>query len=105
MRSGSYSYQIVEGYCQAIARECLRTGRHRVLIEEDIERGVSFAEAYRISTEVPQRYLADLQIAFVDVIAEQDELNKFGEIVAVNSGVNGKMFDSVADAEDWLLRP
>ena len=98
----TYNYEIVSGYCQEIAAECKLSGHTKVLIEEDIAESISMVEAYEISTQVPQKFFAGIQIAFVDTFAEQNELNKFGEIVAVNTGVNGRMFSNVAAAELWL---
>jgi hypothetical protein len=46
---------------------------------------------------------SDKKIAFVDRIADQAELNSFGELVAVNRGLNVKIFKSVDEAEKWLL--
>jgi len=34
---------------------------------------------------------------------EQLDYKKFGEIVALNQGVNGRVFTNVEDAEEWLL--
>lgn len=103
VRAQAYNYAIVSGYCEAVAAECRVSGHTKVLIEEDIAESISLVEAYEISTQVPQKFFAGIQVAFVDTVAEQNELNKFGEIVAVHNGVNGRMFPSVAEAEQWLI--
>ena len=43
--------------------------------------------------------LGQARIALVDCYLEQNEINKFGELVAVNRGVNGKIFNDVKSAE------
>jgi hypothetical protein len=44
-----------------------------------------------------------LKIAFVDRKTDQNQLNRFGETVAVNRGVHGRLFTDVSEAEIWLL--
>lgn len=98
----SYSYQIVSGYCEEISTECKKNSHAKVLIEENIAESVSMVEMYKITTQVPQKFLAGIQIAFVDDFPEQSNLNKFGEIVAVHAGVHGRVFTNVTEAEEWL---
>ncbi len=43
------------------------------------------------------------RIAFMDRYLEQNDLNEFGELVAVNRGVNTKIFNDLKTAEEWLL--
>jgi hypothetical protein len=43
-------------------------------------------------------------VAFVDVNAKDQWNTKFGENVAVNRGLNVRVFATVAAAEAWLLR-
>jgi hypothetical protein len=104
VEADGYSYAIVDGYCQRIAEECKKIECTKVLIKENIAERVCLAEAYKISSEIPQTYFAGMQIAFVDQYIDQDQLNRFGEIVAVNHGLNGRMFSSESDAEKWLLK-
>ena len=39
----------------------------------------------------------------VDRYLDQQEVNSFGELVAVNRGLSGKVFNNIAEAESWLL--
>jgi hypothetical protein len=45
---------------------------------------------------------ASIKVAFVDVYLDQQDVNSFGELVAVNRGLSGKVFNNIADAEKWL---
>ncbi len=47
--------------------------------------------------------LRGVPIAYVDLKPEHQEVNLFGETVAVNRGVGVKFFQEVAKAEAWLL--
>jgi len=44
-----------------------------------------------------------VRVAFFDRYAEQNQLNEFGELVAVNRGITGKIFNDIQTAEEWLL--
>ncbi len=97
------SYEISRRYWQEVADECGRIKCSKVLIEEDIPEMVSMGEMYQLASEIPELGFFGVRIAFVDRYIEQQELNKFGELVAVNRGLHGKIFNDVVEAEKWLL--
>lgn len=112
-RRGGYLYAYVEGeedsyeishdYWKEIADECKANRYKKVLIVEDIVENGSIAEAYQLCSEFPQMGYAGMKVAFVDRYAEHAEENAFGELVAVNRGINAKIFNSQDEAEAWLL--
>ena len=97
------SLAISRQFWQEIAGECKKIQSTKVLILEDIKGAISTAEMYQLATEIPQMGFYGIRIAFVDRYIEQQELNKFGEIVANNHGLRGKIFNNVEEAENWLL--
>ncbi len=97
------SYEISRQYWQEISDECKRTGASKILIDENLSENVTPVEAFRFTTDFLQTKFHGIKIAFVDRRQEQDELNRFGELVAINRGVNMKLCENVADAETWLL--
>ena len=97
------SLDISKQYWSEIADECQRIKYSKVLIVEDIRETVSMTEMYEICTEIPYMGFIGIKIAFVDKHIEQRALNEFGGLVATNRGVNGKLFDTVEEAEKWLL--
>lgn len=98
------SYEISRTYWEEIAHECKVSNWKKLLVEESIPDGFSVAEAFQLASELPQMGLFGVKIAFVDLYAdEQAEVNRFSELVAVNRGINTKVFESVAAAEQWLL--
>jgi hypothetical protein len=99
------SYEISKQYWRAINDECTRIGAARVLIEENIVENATMADAFQLMSELPRMGFGRLQIAFVDRYIEQNDLNKFGELVAVNRGMNARIFSDVVEAEQWLLSP
>lgn len=97
------SYEISAMYWREIADEFKANKYTKVLIVEDIIESGTMADAYQLSSELPQMGYMGIKVAFVDKYIEQQDLNQFGELVAVNRGINGKIFNEVNEAEKWLL--
>jgi hypothetical protein len=97
------SYEISRAFWEEIAENVRRTGAERVLIDENIVQSVSMAEVYQLASEIPKMGFGSTRVAFVDRYLDQQEVNSFGELVAVNRGLSGKVFNNVAEAETWLL--
>ncbi len=97
------SLEISLQYWKEIADECRRTGYKKVFIEEDIKEEMSTIEMYQFTSEIPNIGFSGIRIAFVDRHLNHQELNGLGELVATNRGVNGKVFNSSEEAEEWLL--
>lgn len=97
------SYEISRAYWQEIADECKENRFKKTLIVEDIVENGTIAEAYQLCSEFPQMGFIGIKVAFVDRYSEQNEENLFGELVAVNRGVNAKIFTDTDTAEKWLL--
>jgi hypothetical protein len=96
--------EISSQYWNEIAEECRRNNYKKVLVEEDISDTVaSVLELYQFAAELPKLGFAGIYIAFVDRYIEQNELNKFVELVASNRGLTGRVFNDVNEAEKWLL--
>lgn len=99
----SDSYEISRRYWLEVSAMSAETGYKRILIEEDILETVSISDMYRLASELPQMGFFGVRLAFVDRYAEHSELNEFGELVAVNRGIMGKIFNDLQAAEEWLL--
>jgi hypothetical protein len=97
------SYEISRAFWQEILDEVNRIKASRVLIDENIVQSVSMAEVFQLASEIPKMGFGSTRVAFVDRYLDQQEINSFGELVAVNRGFTGKVFNDVAEAESWLL--
>jgi hypothetical protein len=97
------SYEISRRYWQEVADQCARLKAAKVLIEEDIPEVISMGEMYQLASEIPELGFFGIRIAFVDRYIEHQDLNQFGELVAVNRGLHGKIFNDLDAAEKWLL--
>lgn len=104
VRGDKASIEISTRYWNEIAEECRKTNHKKVLVEEDItESTTSIPELYQFASDLPKYGFIGIYIAFVDRYIEQNELNRFVELVAGNRGFRGKVFNDTDEAEKWLL--
>lgn len=97
------SYEISIAYWREVAAECKKSNYKKVLIEEDIPELVAMGDMYRIASEIPLLGFAGVRLAFVDRYSEQQKDNEFGELVATNRGIYGRIFNNIKEAKKWLL--
>ena len=102
--TGMNSKEHVASYLRDVLRECIARDCFRVLIEERLEGPrLNPMEVFEVASEGSRRAREHIEaIAYVDVNAE-GKLMKFAETVAVNRGLPVTLFQSVGDAEKWLL--
>jgi hypothetical protein len=96
------NFEVSYGYWQEVAEKCKSLGAKKVLIVEDLPGASSMAEVYQLASALPQMGFYNIKIAFVDRHIDQNELNQFGELVAVNRGLHGKIFNDLSEAEKWI---
>ncbi len=97
------NYEISRRYWLEVAEHCRRTNSKKILIDEDIKEDASLADVYQLASELPQMGFFGVRIAFFDRYAAHQDLNEFGELVAINRGLYGKIFNNFDEAETWLL--
>jgi hypothetical protein len=79
------------------------SGLSKLLVVENIKTNPgSVLEMYNIVNAAIKLDFRGKTIAFVDLIEDHYNSNKFGETLAVNLGVNGKLFKTVSEAANWL---
>lgn len=103
--TGQNSVENVERYMEEVFRECQVRGCWKVLIEERLEgQRLGTLEVFEVVSRGSSRFVGlATAIAYVDVNAVGDTM-RFAEDVAVNRAIPVKVFASVEDAENWLLR-
>ncbi|MBN1306216.1 MAG: hypothetical protein JXA13_17410 [Anaerolineales bacterium] len=109
---GEYLYACVTGpkdnqeisldYWQRVIDECRERGFRKLLIEEDLPDQATTVEIFNLIKTIAGIINFPLKIAFYDREAEHLDLNLFGETVAVNRGVDGRVFAGLEEAEAWL---
>jgi hypothetical protein len=89
------------GYWNEIAAECRRRGKSLLLVVENFGTSSPLGDVFQVAEKLPA-IVRGLRVAFVDQRLEDYSENEFGELVAVNRGVIGKLFAEEADAVRWL---
>lgn len=89
-------------YWQKVIEECTQRGYDRLLVEEEFPNQVSPREMYTLIVEIKKKLTTPMKIVFMDREAEHSELNLFGETVAVNRGIIGRVYTEIEEAENWL---
>ena len=89
-------------YWHRVIEEAYKRESRRLLIEEDFPNQLTTVEIFTLIEAISKMLIAPLKMAFIDRRTEQNELNMFGETVAVNRGVYGKVFSDIGEAEKWL---
>jgi hypothetical protein len=103
--TGVNSRHTVQGYLADVAAECAVRKCWSILVEEDLKGPrLDMVDIYEITSEASQRMGAQtVTIAYVDVNAGRSQSRmQFAETVAVNRGVNVRLFATVREAEQWL---
>ncbi|HUN65122.1 MAG TPA: hypothetical protein VMW43_03410 [Bacteroidota bacterium] len=102
---GINSPQNVRNYLAEVRQKCIDHRTSAVLIEESLSGpGLPSLDIFNIVRDASKNIHPVIRrIAYVDTNTEHSlrEL-KFGETVAVNRGVNVKVFSTVAEGEKWL---
>jgi hypothetical protein len=104
--TGENSPETVRRYLEEVFYTCLQANCPIVLIEEDLRGpGLGVIDIHQIVTEGSKRTWPTVRrIAYVDVNKEHSQSDMhFAETLAVNLGVNVKLFPTVNEAEEWLL--
>ena len=94
----------VSSYLLDVARLCRKHNYSAVLIEEHLSGpSLSMAEIFNIIRGRSSDAWFLSHIAYVDTNPDHDfGQMKFGEMVALNEGVQVKMFEDLKSAQEWL---
>ena len=75
----------------------------KVLVLENFQNTLDIIDIYALNNRVSQMGFFNTRIAFVDEQTDQFEVNSTAERIAAIRGLNMRIFQTVADAENWLL--
>ena len=91
-------------YCWTqVGEQCRKLNYKKALIVENLRGGLNTSEAYILTMQLP-KLIGDIKTAFVDLQIDNYHENSFGETVAINHGINTKVFMDTLQAEKWLLQ-
>lgn len=93
--------EIAKMYWDEIADLCYKLEKSKILIEKDFSESVSAPEMLEMGVYLG-KILPGRKIAFHDR-HKNENINALGKVIARNQGVMMRVFDSVEDAEKWLI--
>ena len=101
--TGTHTPENVARFLREVHEACMAQGLGCVLVEVNFT-GPSLATGSIydvVSRQAPQAKVLR-RVAYVDATPRQHEKKKFAETVALNRGVNVRLFTEVAEARRWL---
>lgn len=102
--TGDNSVDTVKQYLEEILQTCIKNNCRYVLIEEQLDGPrLDTLEVFEVASEKSEQSMGCFKaIAYVDVNANNTDMMRFAETVAVNRGLPARVFSTVPDAEQWL---
>lgn len=73
-----------------------------VLVIEELAERAAVLDIYEVASGLVALGFANIRIAFVDRNVDELPMMQFGETVARNRGIDGRVFANEADADAWL---
>jgi hypothetical protein len=98
---GRLTPEIAKQYWDEIAAECGKLGKTKILIEKDFSESVSGPEMLSMGVYLGG-ILPSKKIAFLDRY-RNESINSLGKKIARNQGVKMQIFETIEDAEKWLI--
>lgn len=89
-------------YLSEVARYCARIDAKRLLIHRDIPVMLPDADLFNTTTDFLEM-VRGTRAAFVNPYQDLTEALDFAMVVGLNRGADYKLFNSIEDAEKWLL--
>lgn len=102
VRGGHDSVDISLAYWTEIARFCREEEVRAVLVIEELAERAAVLDIYEVASGLVALGFANIRIAFVDRNVDELPMMQFGETVARNRGIDGRVFANEADADAWL---
>ena len=104
---GQNTPEVVRGYLDAVVRAAAERQCSAVLIEENLAGpGLSLIDVFDLARQGSIAALGAIRrVAYVDINRDHPHENmQFAETVAVNRGLNVRVFLTVEEAERWIAR-
>ena len=103
--TGTNTAPTIQRYLREIHEICVKMNCSRILIEENLAGpSMDIVDIFWQVVKGSEMVGPIRCIAFVDVNPDHDSSRmKFAETVAVNRGINMRVFATVAEAEKWLV--
>lgn len=96
------SFEITMAYWTAVAKQCHLRDTRRLLVLERLGEYVGERDMTVMIDAIIALGFEHIRVAFVDAFVEHLAIAEVGELLAIERGVEGRVFGSVQEAERWL---
>lgn len=94
--------EISLAYWTEIADYCHQHDVRAVLVIEELAERAAVLDIYEVASGLVALGFQNIRIAFVDRNMDELPMMQFGETVARNRGIDGRVFATEAEADAWL---
>lgn len=102
VRGQADTVEISLGYWKEIAAALQAAGLRRVLVLEELKAASNPVDTFEVASRLSEIGFRGVSVAFVDTELDHLPDNLFGENVARNRGVHGRVFNNLAVAQEWI---
>lgn len=101
---GENALQTVLDYTAEAYQECVRRNCWKLLIEENLQGpAMTLTDVYHAASKGTERAEQPILVAFVDINPQHSKQNmEFAELVALNRGLNIRVFENLQEAQAWI---
>lgn len=96
------SFAISLGYWTEVARICRERQVERLLVVENLAQPGETVNLERLVDAIVSLGFQNVRVAFVDLIDSHLQAMEYGEILARERGIAGRVFEREEDAVRWL---
>ena len=100
--TGKDSYDESIAYWTKIAKKTRALGLSSVLVHEELEGQITEGEIFQLLMELVPTAIG-IRVALFDEHQADLEVNKLGSLIANNRGCEIRIFQSLEDAEAWII--
>lgn len=94
--------EITKAFWTEVHSQAMALGLRKILVEEDFPNQLFAIEMYYVGKYLTELFTPEFKIAHVDRSLSDLHLNRYGESMAEDAGIDAGVFNRIEDALDWL---
>ena len=104
--TGEHSAENVARFLQEAGQACAARGYSALLLEVNFAgTSLEFSSIYEVIASRSAAGTRLKRVAYVDATTRNPDRMRFAETVAINRGVNVRLFRNLEDAKKWMAEP
>ena len=101
--TGTHSPENAMRFLKEVYEACVKAGKTAALLEVNlVGPSLDATSIFRVVSQRSGDGLKLRKIAYVDASSRDPEKKRFAETVAINRGVNVRLFQDLAKAKEWM---